>query len=118
MENEKMKVDVDTLVEYLHGRYADWANEQGLFMKLVEEVGEVAEILNMRAGRKTASDTDLTHELGVELADIIHYVVAIAAINEIDLAKIMIDKDRVAAVKYNHKINLEDFIKEKTPLPE
>lgn len=113
MENGKMKIDVDTLVEYLHGRYADWANEQGLFMKLVEEVGEVAEILNMRAGRKTAADADLTHELGVELADIIHYVVAIAAINSIDLSKIMIDKDRVAAVKYNHKINLEDFIKEK-----
>lgn len=118
MEDKKMKIEVDTLVEYLHGRYADWANEQGLFMKLVEEVGEVAEILNMRAGCKTAADTDLTHELGVELADIIHYVVAIAAINGIDLSQIMLDKDRVASVKYNHKINLENFIKEKAALSE
>ena len=105
-----MKIEMDVLEAYLHHRYATWANEQGLFMKLVEEVGEVAEILNMRAGRKTAADTDLTHELGVELADIIHYVVSIAAINDIDLTKIMLDKDRVASVKYGHDINLEQYI--------
>jgi len=105
-----MKIEIDVIEAYLHRRYATWANEQGLFMKLVEEVGEVAEILNMRAGRKTAADTDLTHELGVELADIIHYVVSIAAINDIDLTKIMLDKDRVASVKYGHDINLEQYI--------
>ena len=54
---------------------------------------------------------DLTRELGIELADMIHYIVAIAAINDIDLNSIILEKDRVASVKYNHKINLEDFIK-------
>ena len=107
-----MKIEVNILEKYLHHRYAGWANEQGLFMKLVEEVGEVAEVLNLRDGRKTAADPtrDLDLELGTELADIIHYVVSIAAINGIDLEKIMLDKDRVASVKYGHDINLEDFI--------
>ena len=40
----------------------------------------------------------------------IHYIVAIAAINDIDLNSIILEKDMVASVKYNHKINLKEFI--------
>ena len=42
----------------------------------------------------------------------IHYIVAIAAINDIDLTRIMIEKDRKASVKYNHTVNLETFLKD------
>ena len=105
-----MKISIDVLQKYLLERYGGRANEQGLFLKLVEEIGEVAEVINMRAGNKKATEVDLTRELGIELADMIHYIVAIAAINDIDLNSIMIEKDRVASVKYNHNINLEDFI--------
>ena len=105
-----MEITIDVLEKYLFDRYNGWANEQGLFLKLVEEIGEVAEVINMRSGNKKASDADLTRELGIELADMIHYIVAIAAINDIDLNSIMLEKDRVASVKYNHKINLENFI--------
>ena len=106
-----MKISIDVLQKYLLERYGGWANEQGLFLKLVEEIGEVAEVINMRAGNKKATEVDLTRELGIELADMIHYIVAISAINDIDLNSIMIEKDRVASVKYNHNINIEDFIK-------
>ena len=105
-----MEVSIEMLEKYLYANYGERGNEQGLFMKLVEEMGEVAEILNMRTGRKRADDVDLTHELGVELADMIHYIVAIAAINDIDLTAIMLEKDKRASVKYNHDINLETFI--------
>ena len=108
-----MKVTIEILEQYLHHRYKSWANEQGLFMKLVEEIGEVAEVLNKRAGRKASEENDLEEQLGTELADMIHYIVAIAAINEIDLNEIILKKDRVASVKYNHDINLEQFIKQK-----
>lgn len=79
-------------------------------MKLVEEMGELAEVLNKRAGRKAADDCDLEAELGNEIADIVHYAVAIAAINKLDLNGIIISKDQRASVKYNHDINLEDFV--------
>ena len=105
-----MNVSIKTLEEYLHHRYKGWANEQGLFMKLVEEIGEVAEVLNKRAGRKTTDEDDLGEQLATELADMIHYIVAIAAINEFDLNDIILKKDRVASVKYHHDINLEEFI--------
>ena len=105
-----MKISIDELQAYLADRYCGWATEQSMFMKLVEEIGEVAEVLNKRAGRKSSEETDLEEQLGIELADMLHYIVAIAAINDIDLARIMIEKDRNASVKYNHNINLETFL--------
>ena len=67
-----MKIEVDVLERYLLERYQNWKNEQGLFLKLVEEMGEVAEIINMRVGNKKPDDNvDLQKELGTELADMI-----------------------------------------------
>jgi len=108
-----MKISIDELQAYLSDRYSGWATEQGMFMKLVEEIGEVAEVLNKRAGRKTSDENDLQEQLGVELVDMIHYIVAIAAINDIDLTTLMIEKDKKASIKYHHTINLETFLSEK-----
>ncbi len=112
-----MEVTIKNLEDYLGRTYGNFALEHGvslaennLFMKLVEEIGEAAEVINKKTGRKAADGIDLNAELGKELADIIHYAVAIAAVNNLDLNKIIIEKDRQAAIKYNHKINLEDFV--------
>ena len=101
-----MEITIDMLEKYLLDRYGGWANEQGLFLKLVEEIGEVAEVMNMRSGSKKAKDVDLQKELGTELADMIHYIVAIAAINHIDLSSIMLEKDRKASIKYRAPLNI------------
>lgn len=108
-----MKITIDALQAYLSDRYSGWATEQSMFMKLVEEMGEVAEVLNKRAGRKSSDETDLEEQLGIELADMIHYIVAIAAINNIDLSKVIIEKDKKASIKYNHTVNLETFLSTK-----
>jgi len=39
-----------------------------------------------------------------------YIIVAIVAINDIDLTRIIVEKDRKASVKYNHKVNLETFL--------
>ena len=71
MENdtkmEQPKISIDVLEQYLYERYGGWGKEEGLFLKLVEELGEVAEIINMRCGRKQAREEDLQAELGVGL---------------------------------------------------
>ena len=108
-----MKITIDDLQAYLANRYCGWATEQSMFMKLVEEIGEVAEVLNKRAGRKASDENDLHEQLGTELVDVIHYIVAIAAINDIDLTTLMIEKDKKASVKYHHAINLETFLSER-----
>lgn len=101
------KLTVETLENYLKETYRNCDENQGFFMKMVEEIGEVAELLNIRTGRK-GGDTEIKESLAKELADVIHYTVAIAAVNEIDLEKTIIEKDLKASMKYHHEINLMD----------
>lgn len=108
-----MKITIEELQEYLYDRYKNGGIDQGMFMKLVEEIGEVAEVLNKKAGRKSAGEEDLQAQLGNELADVIHYTLAIAALNGIDMNDIIISKDKAASIKYNHSTNLEQFVKDK-----
>lgn len=105
-----MKVTIEELEAYLLDHYGDGGVDQSLFMKLVEEIGEVAEVLNKKAGRKASGREDLRLQLGNELADVIHYAVAIAALNGLDMNDIILNKDKTASVKYHHKTNLEQFI--------
>lgn len=105
-----MKITIEELQAYLLDHYADGGIDQSLFMKLVEEIGEVAEVLNKKAGRKASGEEDLQAQLGNELADVIHYTVAIAALNGISMNDVILQKDRAAAVKYHHRTNLEQFI--------
>ena len=105
-----MNLTINDLQDYLADRYCGWANEQGMFMKLVEEIGEVAEVLNKKVGRKANDEEDINEHLGIELADMIHYILAIAALNGLDMERIILEKDKKASVKYNHDINLEQFL--------
>ena len=105
-----MKITIEELEAYLYDHYRSGGIDQSLFMKLVEEIGEVAEVLNKKAGRKATGNEDLQAELGSELADVIHYAVAIAALNGLDMNDIILRKDQTASVKYHHQTNLEQFI--------
>lgn len=111
-----MKITIEELEAYLYDHYAAGGIDQSLFMKLVEEIGEVAEVLNKKAGRKASgageSEEDLQAQLGNELADVIHYAVAIAALNGLDMNDIILRKDQTASVKYHHRTNLEQFVLE------
>ncbi len=113
LEVQRMKITIEELEAYLLNHYSNDGIDQSLFMKLVEEIGEVAEVLNKKAGRKASGDEDLQAQLGNELADLIHYAIAIAALNGLDMNEIILKKDKVASVKYHHKINLEQFILDK-----
>ena len=110
-----MQVTMEDLQEYLTKHYAIHSNgiETSLFMKLVEEVGEVAEVLNQRSGRKSQDKDDLDKELVTEIADIIHYAVALAAINHLDLTEAILKKDQAASIKYGRTMNLTEFIQQK-----
>lgn len=108
-----MEVSVRDLENYLLHRYGGWAKEESMFMKLVEEMGEVAEVLNKKSGRKTNDEENINEQLGIELADMLHYIVAIAALNGLDLERIILEKDKKASVKYHHDVNLEQFLQNK-----
>ena len=105
-----MHITIEALESYLAHRYGGWGIDQNMFMKLVEEIGEVAEVMNKMAGRKANDEEDLKEHLGIELADMLHYILAIAALNDIDMERIILEKDKKVSIKYNHEINLEQFL--------
>ena len=105
-----MKITIKDYEEYLYETYKEHGIDSSLFMKLVEEIGEVAEVLNKRDGRKANDNEDLKTQLANELVDVIHYAFAIAALNNIDLNEAIIEKDKKASIKYNHKINLLQYL--------
>ena len=108
-----MKISVKDYEDYLYDHYKNHGIDTSLFMKLVEEVGEVAEVLNKRDGRKASDNEDLKSQLANELADVVHYVFAIAALNQIDLNTVILEKDKTASMKYYHQRNLEQFMLER-----
>ena len=105
-----MDVTIRDYEDYLYDHYKDHGIDSSLFMKLVEEVGEVAEVLNRRDGRKAPGNADTAAQLANELVDVVHYAVAIAALNGIDLNSAILEKDKAASIKYHHKTNLEQFL--------
>jgi len=56
------------------------------------------------------SPSQIAETIGKELADVIHYTIAIAAVNGIDLEKVILEKDLSAAIKYKHTTNLTEFL--------
>ena len=105
-----MKVSIMDYEDYLYDHYKNHGIDTSLFMKLVEEVGEVAEVLNKRDGRKAADSEDLKSQLANELVDVIHYAFAIASLNQINLNDVILEKDKKASNKYRHERNLEQFL--------
>ena len=108
-----MNVSIRDYEDYLYDHYKDHGIDTSLFMKLVEEVGEVAEVMNKRDGRKASDHENLNAQLASELVDVIHYAFAIASLNKIDLNDVIIEKDKLASIKYHHDVNLEQFLKNK-----
>ena len=105
-----MNVTIAELESYLLDHYENGGIDESLFMKLVEEIGEVAEVLNKKAERKKSDSENLQSQLGNELADVIHYAVAIAALNGLDMNQFIIEKDKTSSVRYHHRTNLEEFV--------
>ena len=108
-----MKIGIRDYEDYLYDHYKNYGIDSSLFMKLVEEVGEVAEVFNKRDGRKASDSEDLNSQLANELVDVIHYAFAIASLNGIDLNNVILEKDKKASIKYNHERNLEQFMLER-----
>lgn len=102
-----MSINIKQLQNYLKTKYDKQEYTNSLFMKLVEEVEEVAEAINKMDGRKV---DDGLSSLGDELVDILHYTLALATINDIDLERAILDKDKIASEKYQQSPNLSDYL--------
>ena len=69
-------VTLRELQEFIRGKDYKPGLEHGYFMKLIEEIGELAEAI--RSGKKLNEESDIKGTIGEELYDVLYYVLALA----------------------------------------
>lgn len=85
MELPETNITLKKLQEYIKNKDHKPGMEYGYFLKLVEEIGELAEVI--RKGKKLGKDNDITGTIDEELYDVLYYVLALANLYEVDLEK-------------------------------
>lgn len=70
-------------------------------LKLMEEVGELAEVI--RKNKRMEKGTSIKGTIEEELQDVLYYIVCLANINNIDLEECIYLKEEINCEKYNRK---------------
>ncbi len=78
----ELQHEVDDWIQSWGGGY--WAPMSNL-ARIVEEVGEVARLLNDQFGQKPKKGSEPAQDLGVELTDIMYAIICLANSQDIDL---------------------------------
>lgn len=100
-------ISIKYLQEYIKSKDHNPDYKKDYFLKLSEEVGELARA--MRKGAEKATETIIKETVEEELWDIIYYTLAIANCYDIDIEKWIPVKEKINNEKYNTGIefNLE-----------
>lgn len=75
-------------------------------LKLVEEVGELAEVV--RKNKRMGNSSSIKGTIEEELQDVLYYIVCLANINDIDLQKCIYLKEKLNCEKWNRKNMFEE----------
>ena len=70
-------------------------------LKLMEEVGELAEVV--RKNKRMEKGETIKGTIEEELSDVLYYIVCIANINDIDLQECLYLKEKINCEKYKRK---------------
>lgn len=70
-------------------------------LKLMEEVGELAEVI--RKNKRIEKGESIKGTIEEELQDVLYYIVCLANINDIDLQNCIYLKEKLNCEKYNRK---------------
>ena len=75
-------------------------------LKLMEEVGELAEVI--RKNKRMNETESIKETIEEELSDVLYYIVCLANINDIDLQECLYLKEKLNCEKYNRKNIFEE----------
>ena len=75
-------------------------------LKLMEEVGELAEVI--RKNKRMKDTESIKGTIEEELSDVLYYIVCLANINDIDLQECLYLKEKLNCEKYNRKNIFEE----------
>lgn len=100
------KTTVKYLQEYIKSK--DYKPElvMDYFLKLSEEVGELAKA--MRKGNKSETPQNIKGTIDEELWDVIYYAISIANCYNIDLETVIKNKEDINNKKYNSGVVFEE----------
>lgn len=105
-----MSLTMRKMQKYLKEKYKktkpeDMKNTQRYFLKLIEEVGELAEVIR-KEQRMEGNNIKGTIE---ELSDVLYYVLMIANTYDIDLEDCFRMKEELNCVIYGHTLRIDDI---------
>ena len=105
-----MSLTIRKMQKYLKEKYKrtkpeDMKNTQRYFLKLIEEVGELAEVIR-KEQRMEGNNIKGTIE---ELSDVLYYVLMIANTYDIDLEDCFRMKEELNCVRYGHTLRIDDI---------
>ena len=75
-------------------------------LKLIEEVGELAEVV--RKNKRMEAGKTIKGTIEEELQDVLYYIICIANLNNIDLQDCIYLKEEINCQKYNRKNMFEN----------
>ncbi len=75
-------------------------------LKLMEEVGELAEVI--RKNKRMEKGESIKDTIEEELQDVLYYIICLANINNIDLQECVYLKEKLNCKKYRRKNMLEE----------
>jgi mazG nucleotide pyrophosphohydrolase len=106
-----MNLTIKKMQKYLKEKYKiikpeEMNNTQRYFLKLIEEVGELAEVIRKD---KRMEDGDIKGTIEEELSDVLYYVLMIANTYDIDLETVFRLKEELNSKRYNYKLKIDDI---------
>jgi len=107
MEKE---LGIRTFQQFIHAKDHDPEQKEHYFYKLIEEIGELSEVI--RKNHRLQAEESIKGTIEEELHDILYYTLALANVYEIDMEACCFLKDEINARKYQTK-TLEHFIAER-----
>lgn len=106
-----MSLTIRKMQKYLKEKYKrtkpeDIKNTQRYFLKLIEEIGELAEVI-----RKDLRmvDNNIKGTIEEELSDVLYYVLMITNTYDIDLEDCFRMKEELNRVRYGHTLKIDDI---------
>ena len=106
-----MSLPIRKMQKYLKEKYKrtkpeDIKNTQRYFLKLIEEVGELAEVIRKEQRMECNNIKGTIEE---ELSDVLYYVLMIANTYDIDLEDCFRMKEELNCVRYGHTLRIDDI---------
>jgi NTP pyrophosphatase (non-canonical NTP hydrolase) len=101
MTNSDISLTIKYLQEYIKKSDYNPEKKEHYFYKLVEEVGELSEVIRKNKRLETNENQSIKGTIEEELFDVLYYVAALANIYDIDLEKCFELKEEINRVKWN-----------------